>query len=205
MSDPDGTIRLELDDDVAVLTIDRPRRRNALNGPMWAELALRVAEARAAGPRALIVTGAGAHFCAGMDLKPDNPLLPRILPAVMEGDTGVAREVIDELKAGMVGLLEFPAPTFAAVEGVAVGGGYEVALHCDVIVAARSAFVGLPEVRVGMVPDVGGMTLLTRRVGPGRAVLAIATGRLFDAPAAFDLGMVDVLCEPGAALETARG
>ncbi len=204
MSD-DGTIHLDLHDDVAVLTIDRPRRRNALHGPLWAELPRRVEQARVAKPRALIVTGAGPHFCAGMDLKPDNPLLPRILPAVMEGDADTARALIRELKAGMRGLLDFPAPTFAAVEGVAVGGGYEVALHCDVIVAARTARVGLPEVRVGMVPDVGGTTLLTRRVGPGRAVLAIATGRMFDAEAAFELGMVDMLCDTGAALETARG
>lgn len=200
----DGQIRLDLQDDVAILTIDRPARRNALHGPLWLQLGQRVDEALAHGPRALVLTGAGPHFCAGMDLKPDNPLLARILPAVLEADVAAGRAVILDLKASLRKLLDCPVPTFAAVEGVAIGGGYEVALHCDVIVAAHDARVGLPEVRIGMVPDVGGSTLLARRVGSGRAALAVTTGRSFDAPLAQTLGYVDLLCEPGQALETAR-
>lgn len=199
----DGQITLALRDQVAVLTIERGERRNALHWPMWVQLGQRVDEARAANPRALVLTGQGPHFCAGMDLKPDNPLLGRILPAIVDADAAAARGVIQELKAITRKLLDFPAPTFAAIEGVAAGGGYEVALHCDVLVAARDARVGLPEVRIGMVPDVGGSTLLARRVGPGRAALAVTTGRMFDAPEAQLLGYVDLLAEPGQALALA--
>ncbi len=204
MPAPDGAISLLIQDDVAILTIQREHRRNALHWPMWQQLGLRVDEARAANPRALVLTGAGGHFCAGMDLKPDNPLLHRIIPAIVDGDADAARGVITDLKAITRKLLDFPAPTFAAIEGVAAGGGYEVALHCDVLIASRVAKVGLPEVRIGMVPDVGGTTLLTRRVGAGRAIMAVTSGRMFEAEDAFDLGMVDLLCDAGQALATAR-
>lgn len=200
----DGTVHLDLSEQIATLRFDRGSRRNALHWPMWLALGERLDEARAAKPRALILTGEGPHFCAGMDLKPDNPLVERILPAIMEGQEAPARGVITELKAITRKLLDFPVPTFAAIEGVAAGGGYEIALHCDVLVAARDARVGLPEVRAGMVPDVGGSTLLARRVGPGRAALAACTGRMFDAPEAQLLGYLDLLAEPGQALALAR-
>jgi|AMFO01.1.fsa_nt_gi Enoyl-CoA hydratase/carnithine racemase len=205
-----ATILLDIKQGVAVLTIQRSRRRNALHGPLWELLGQRIAQVAArcapdGDVRSVILTGSGPHFCAGMDLMPDNPLVERILPAIMEADEGAARGVILDLKAITRALAELPVPTIAAVEGVAAGGGYELALHCDMIVASHQSRVGLPEVRVGMVPDVGGTTMLTRRVGPARAALAITTGRMFDAPQALALGMVDLLCEPGTALDEAQG
>lgn len=204
----DGTITLELLDGVAVLTIRRQGRRNALHMPLWQQLGDRLDEVAPHcapdGPiRALVLTGSGGHFCAGMDLKPDNPLVQRILPAIMEADRDAARGVILELKAITRKLLDLPVPTLAAIEGVAAGGGYEVALHCDVLIATEEASVGLPEVRWGMVPDVGGTTLLARRIGRGRATLAVTSGRMFPAQQALVLGMVDLLCPPGQALEHA--
>jgi len=129
----------------------------------------------------------------------------QIMPAIVHADHEAARDVIRGLKRVTRRLRDLPVPTIAAIEGVAAGGGYEIALHCDIIVAAQDAQVGLPEVRVGMVPDVGGTTLLTRRVGIGRAALAITTGRMFPAPDALTLGMVDVVCAPGGALAEAHG
>ncbi|MCB9781046.1 MAG: enoyl-CoA hydratase/isomerase family protein [Alphaproteobacteria bacterium] len=201
----DGHISLNHQDGIGLLTIRRDSRRNALHWPLWVELGEKVDEARDLGLRALILTGHGAHFCSGMDLKPDNPLVHRILPAIIDADADAARGVILELKAITRKLLDFPAPTIAAIEGVCAGGGYEVALHCDMLVIGEGGKVGLPEVRWGMVPDVGGTTLLTRRVGPGRAALAVTTGRMFDARRALELGYVDVVCDEGTALTEAWG
>jgi len=202
MSDP--RVRIEIKDGIAVMTLDRPERRNALNAEMWIAIGDRMEEAAAAKPRALIVAGSGDHFCAGMDLKPDNALIPRIMPAVTEGRVEVVREVILELKTSLTKLQNFPAPTIAAIEGACLGGGYEVALRCDIRIASASATLGLPEVRVGMVPDVGGTHLLTRLVGPGRAAMIICSGAKYSAEEAHDLGMVERLVDTGNAMTAAR-
>lgn len=196
-------IRLKITDGVGILTIDRHKRRNALNGQMWTAIGDLVSQAAKERPRALIVAGAGPHFCAGMDLKPDNPLAARILPAVMDKNPGLAREIIEELKSCLAPLRSFPAPVIAAIEGVCLGGGLELALCCDVRVAGVSAKLGLPEVRIGMVPDVGGISLLTRLVGPGRAAMIICGGNAITADEAHRLGLVERVVDTGKALSTA--
>lgn len=201
----DGRVTLHFEgvDEIAVVTLDRPARRNALSWPMWVELAETVAEAARAEPRALVVTGAGGHFSSGMDLKPDNPLMARVMPALIDGDSDAARSTIEELKDFLGRLREFPAPTIAAIEGVAVGGGFEVALSCDIRVAARNARVGLPEVRVGLIPDLGGTALVTRLVGPGRAAAIVCAGREYSGEEALALGLVDEVANPTEAMARA--
>lgn len=188
--------------DLLVLTIDRADRRNAMDIAMWR--ALRDAAADLRGARALVVTGANGHFCAGMDLSPDNPLVARIAPAVLEGVDSVARDVIEELKGCVRAIAEAPVPTFAAIEGACVGGGLEIALACDVRICASDASLGLTEVRVGMIPDIGGCARLTRLVGPGRAADLVTTGRRVDGDEAFRLGVVERVVAPGDALRGAR-
>ena len=197
------SVRLRVEGAVAVITLDRPARRNALDEEMWRQLGERTDEAAAARPRALVVTGAGPHFSAGMDLRPDNPLLPRLQPALYDGDEAAARAVIQDLKAILARLWTFPAPTIAAIEGACVGGGFEVALACDMRVAARSARVGLPEVRHGLVADLGGITRLTRLVGVGRAATVLLTGRSFDGLSAAELGLVEIVADTGGAFDRA--
>jgi enoyl-CoA hydratase len=200
----DPRVRLEINDGIAVITLDRPERRNALCREMWLAIGDQAEEAAKHKVRALILTGSGDHFCAGMDLKPDNTYLPMLMPAVMEGRTDVVREIILELKASLTKLQNFPAPTIAAIEGAAMGGGYEVALRCDVRISSHSAMLGLPEVRVGMVPDVGGTSLLTRLIGPGRAAMVICSGASYAATEAERLGMVDRVVGDGEAMSAAR-
>lgn len=202
MTDP--RVRLDINDGIAVLTLDRPDRRNALCREMWLAIGQRAEEAAKEKPRALILTGSEHHFCAGMDLKPDNAYLPMLMPAVTEGRKDVVREIILEIKASLDHLQNFPAPTIAAIEGACLGGGYEVALRCDVRIAGAGAKLGLPEVRMGMVPDVGGTTLLTRLIGPGRAAMVICSGAAFDAPEATRLGMVERMVDSGMAMKAAQ-
>lgn len=194
-------VTLETHDGVALLTLSRPERRNALDLGAWR--ALRDHAESLAGVRAVVVTGAEGHFSSGMDLAPDNPIVQHVGPAIFEGDERAAREALDELKGCVAAVASLPVPTFAAIEGACVGGGFEVALACDVRIAARDASIGLTEVRVGMIPDLGGCARLTRLVGPGRAADLICTARRVTGEEAFQLGCVERVVEPGQALAAA--
>jgi len=190
-------------DGVTVLTIDRPARRNALDMEMWRGLR-EAANAVDGSTRVVIVSGIGAHFCSGMDLSPDNPLFLEAAPAIAEGDEQAARRVIAELKSCVQALADLPCPTIAAIEGACIGGGLEVALACDMRFAASDASLGLLEVRIGMIPDLGGCARLTRLVGPGRAADLICTARRVDGEEAFRLGVVERVVPAGTALAAAH-
>lgn len=195
-------VHAQLAEGILHLTLDRPNRRNAMDLAMWHALR---DHAREVGNkvRAVVISGAGEHFCAGMDLSAENPLLARAAPAVFKGDDDVARTLIRELKDCLAAVAELPCPSFAAIEGACLGGGYEVALACDVRIAARTASLGLPEIRVGMIPDCGGTARLTRLVGPGRAADLITTARRVNGEEAFQLGMVERVVDGGHALAAA--
>ena len=180
----------EIDDHVAVLTINRPEARNA------ATLALSQAMAEAidrinedADIRAVILTGAGGHFCAGMDLK------------------GFLRGELPRIEGrGFAGLTEAPPkkPLIAAVEGFALGGGFELALACDLIVASRTARFGLPEVKRGLVARAGGVLRLPRQMPHRKALELLMTGRFMEPEEAERLGLINEVVAEGEALAGAR-
>lgn len=173
---------------VAELVLDRPKAMNAVSTAMAGSIAEACAALAAdRDVRATVVTSSHERaFCVGADLKERNSLtdaeLVRQRPLARRAYTGV---------------LELPMPTIAAVHGFALGGGFELALSCDLIVADGTAVVGLPEVSVGVIPGGGGTQLLPRRVGAARAAELIFTARRLEAPEASELGLVDVLVEPG--------
>lgn len=187
---------------VATLCIDRANRRNALNMELWH--ALRDAAQACAEARAVIITGSGGHFCAGMDLSPENTGIQRIMPAILESQEAPALALIQELKECVAAIANLPCPTFAAIEGACIGGGFEIALACDVRIAASDAQIALPEVKIGMIPDLGGCVRLTRLVGPGRAADLITTSRRISGEEAYRLGMVERLVAPQQALAEAQ-
>ena len=199
-----GRVLLEWNQEIATLTLSQPERRNALNQAMWSELRSCLHEAADNPPRALLVTGSGGHFSAGADLQPDNPMFAQLLKTIQQKDSSAARRLIRELKATADLLAAFPAPTIAAIEGNCVGGGLELALACDIRVAAHSARLGLPEVRLGFIPDIGGTARLTHLLGPGRAAEMILTARLVKAEEALFIGLCQRLCADGEALTTAQ-
>lgn len=199
-----GLISVERDRGLTILTIQRPERRNALHGPLWTELGEVARALTADPPRVVILTGAGGHFSAGMDLKPDNPLIARLMPAIMGQDEPALLALIVELKAVVAALAAIPCPVIAAIDGACAGGGLEVALACDLRVASSEAFFSLPEARLGMMPDVGGTVRLIRTIGSARALdLALSGGRI-DARTALSYGLVNRLAEQGDALPAAK-
>jgi enoyl-CoA hydratase/carnithine racemase len=184
---------------VAELVLDRPKAMNAVSSAMAAALAAACA-ALAADPAVSATVLTSSHeraFCVGADLKERNSLT----------DAELVRQR-PHARAAYTGVLDLPMPTIAAVHGYALGGGFELALACDLIVADGTAVVGLPEVSVGVIPGGGGTQLLPRRVGAARAAELVFTARRVAAEEAARLGLVDRLVPDGqdraAALETAE-
>jgi enoyl-CoA hydratase/carnithine racemase len=176
---------------VAELVLDRPKAMNAVSTDMARAISAACAGLAADGAdrAASVVVLTSTHeraFCVGADLKERNSF----------ADADLMRQR-PYTRAAYTGVLELPMPTIAAVHGFALGGGFEMALACDVIVADPTAVVGLPEVSVGVIPGGGGTQLLPRRVGAARAAQLIFTGRRVPAAEALALGLVDVLAEEG--------
>lgn len=197
-------VRIEREGPLAILTLDRTARRNAMHAPMWEALREAASGLAADPPRAVVLTGAGGHFCAGMDLAPDNPLLGRVAMAVASGDAEALRTVIRELKATVDAVASIPVPVIAAVEGACLGGGLEVALAADLRVGGDTATFSLPETRWGMVPDVGGTVRLSRLVGRARAAQLALTAMSIGAEQAERWGLLNEVVDAGSALERAK-
>ncbi|MET9293692.1 enoyl-CoA hydratase-related protein [Streptomyces sp. NPDC003077] len=185
---------------VAELVLDRPQAMNAVSTAMARSLGQACA-ALAEDRRARVVVLTSTHpraFCVGADLKERN--------SFTDADLMRQRPLA---RAAYTGVLELPMPTVAAVHGFALGGGFELALACDLIVADSTAVVGLPEVSVGVIPGGGGTQLLPRRVGAARAAELIFTARRVEASEALGLGLIDHLADEGQdrtrALELAAG
>ena len=177
--------------DIVVLKINRPQVRNALNLDVRTRLADEVARCSADETvRCIVITGSDTVFAAGADI------------GEMAGAGPVEVMARNVQKYWRV-LTECPKPLLAAVEGFALGGGLELALCADIIVAGDGAKLGLPEVKVGILPGGGGTQKLARLVGRQRAMLLIMTGRMFGAAEALSMGVVSEVAPAGQALARA--
>jgi enoyl-CoA hydratase len=179
---------------VALVTLDRPQSLNALNAALLDDLrraALDVRDNRAI--RALVITGAGDKaFAAGADLRE----LAALTPAQMHERARVGQAVFDLIE-------QLDIPVIAAINGLALGGGCELAMACTVRLAADTAKVGQPEVNLGLIPGFGGTQRLARLVGRGRALDLLLTGRTIDAPEALRIGLVDRVSPAASLLDDA--
>jgi enoyl-CoA hydratase/carnithine racemase len=194
MSHDGVSVRMLPEAAVAEIVLDRPEAMNALSTAMAARLAAVCAELAAdSGIRAIVLAAAGRAFCVGADLKER--------AAMSDAELMAQRPVF---RAAFGAVLALPQPVIAAVHGYALGGGCELALSCDLIVADETAVFGLPETTVGLVPGGGGTQLALRRLGPGRAADLVLTGRRVDAAEAERLGLADRLVPTGGAGELSR-
>lgn len=174
---------------VLVVTLNRPEQRNAVNLAVAKGIATALDELDADTELSVgVLTGAGRGFCAGMDLK-----------AFVTGE----RPWVGD--RGFAGIVQRPShkPLIAAIEGFAVAGGLEIALACDLIVAARGAKLGIPEVKRSLVAAAGALLRLPRALPHGVAMELALTGDPITAERGYELGLVNRLTEPGAALEQA--
>ena len=173
-----ANLRLERTGGVATVTLDRPKALNALDVATLREL-LRVADGLDHEVRALVITGAGKAFSAGADIA----AMAAMAPDDGHGYALLGHEVMARIEA-----LEMPV--IAAVNGVALGGGLELALACDLIIAADRARLGQPEINLGLVPGFGGSQRLARRIGQSRARELIYLGQAINAEEALRVGLV---------------
>lgn len=191
MNLPSSPVRTRLHDGCAVITLDRAERRNALNLEIKNLIADAIIELENdSSVHAIIITGAGGYFVAGTDIAEMADMTP------LQHSLQATGRVFEVLRA-------CPKPLIAAVEGYALGGGCELALSCDIIIAGRSARFGQPEINVGIMPGAGGTQRLLRTIGKYQTALLTMTGDAISAELAFANGMVSQLCDDDQALETA--
>lgn len=189
-----AAIRVTEHEHVLEIQLHRPEALNALSTALAEEIAdVTASVARDGDVRVVLLTADGDRaFCVGADLKERN--------AMSDDDLRAQRTVF---RAAFGGVLRLPQPAVAAVHGFALGGGCELALSCDLVVADDTAVFGLPEVTIGLVPGGGGTQLALRRLGAGRAADVVLTGRRIAAAEAHDLGLVDRLVPAGSARDAA--
>jgi enoyl-CoA hydratase len=187
-------VRVDHEDSIAVLTIDRQEKLNALDGQVVEEIGQALLEVEVESPRAIIVTGAGERaFIAGADIR-----------AMSVMDPIEAKRFSEIGHAAMALLDRSPIPTIAAVNGYALGGGCEVALACDMRIVAENATFGFPEVSLGILPGLGGTQRLPRLIGPALAKELIFTGRRIGAEEAREIGLANRVVPSGEALGAAK-
>jgi len=178
---PYDTLLLEQAEGVATLSVNRPEKRNALNATARRELLAALDQLRHQPEvRVLVITGVGSQaFVAGADIR-----------ELAERTAEQQRQAMATLRV-FDAVAEYPKPVIAMINGAALGAGCELALACDIRIAAASAHLGQPEIRLGLIPGGGGTQRLPRLVGMGAALRLILTGEPISAPEAWRLGLVD--------------
>jgi len=187
-------VHLERRGAVAVLTLDGPDRLNAIGRTTLVSLTHALDEvSEDEGLRAVVVTGAGKAFSAGADLDEIEPLTS---PAALAEHLEAFTDTYGRLES-------LPKPTVAALDGIALGGGLELALACDLRIGSSVARVGLPEVKLGLLPGAGGTQRIVRLLPVSVARALVLTGEPLDATDALRHGLFSEVTEPGAALDAA--
>lgn len=184
-------VSLDVDGAIAVITLNRPQRRNAINADLTAALRDAVAAVEADDAvRVAVLTGAGSVFCAGMDL---------------DAYTAGEGDLILHGQHGFAGFVRHPRtkPFLAAVNGPALAGGFELVLACDLAVAAESASFAFPEAGLGILAAAGGLVRLPARIALPIALEVLIAGRRLSAPEALQLGLLNSVVSDGEALDAA--
>ena len=185
-------ILLERDGDLAELVLNRPERRNALDGPSRAVLGAALDELEKNPPRALLLRGEGKGFCAGRDLSDAEPL------------TEDAEGILQSMNPIIARLHGLRCPTVAAVQGAALGFGLGLALACDLLVVGENARIGSPFAAIGAVLDSGSHLFLCSRIGPTRTLELVYTGRFLSGAEAVEWGIATAVHPDDELLDSAR-
>lgn len=199
-----GKIQLERNNKIALLTMDRVNKKNAFDESMFLALEKVTDELKHNLPRAIIITGAGDEaFSAGFDINPENPMVADCLKVLDGNDLKPARRLVNRMRQAVDKFIALPVPIIAAINGLAYGGGMELATRCDLRVMDQNAQLCFSEVSLGLMPDWGGGPCLTKLVGSAVAADLILTARAIKAEEAFTLGLVNRISKAGQSVDEA--
>ncbi|MFP3209494.1 MAG: enoyl-CoA hydratase-related protein [Nitrososphaeria archaeon] len=189
-----SSVAVSVEPPIAVLTLSRPERLNAINPRMVAELSSELDSLEEKEEvRAIIITGAGKAFSAGADINE------------LRGMSPIGAAIFSRRFQELTLKIEWlPKPVIAAINGYALGGGLELAMACDLRIASETAEVGQPEINIGIIPGAGGTQRLPRLTGRGRAKAMIFTGDRVKARDALAVGLVDAVVPPESLMDEAR-
>lgn len=186
-------LKVRQTDAVALVEINRPQKLNCFDMHTWTEMDILFKEIQTnEGIRCVVITGAGPHFSAGIDLS-----------VLGETSTQWSFRNVPWLQSIHNQIENLPQPVIAAVNGVCIGAGMELILACDIRLSATNSSFSIPEVKLGLSPDMGGSQRLTRVVGPGQAKRLILGCETIDAREAARIGLIDELTEPDLLIERA--
>lgn len=185
-----NNLLVEIKEDICFIAFNRPGDRNSLDSSMVDEIAAAIDGLDASSIRAIIFTGNGDDYFIG---GADGIVMMQCTPEEVGAFSAKLQELFNKIEKS-------PFITVAAINGLCFGGGYEFALACDLRIAGAKARIGLPEVKVGLIPGAGGTQRLPRLLGIGKAMEMILTGRLYKAEDALQQGMVHLVVSPDALL-----
>ena len=181
---------------IGFITLNRPEKLNAMSQALWMELGEAIAEAANDDQaRVIILRGEGRAFSAGLDLSPDNALFTSLMASPGAAQKARLIKEIRKIQNVHTDLENLRKPTIAAVHGYCLGGGLELILCCDIRVASSDAVFALPESRLAIITDVGGLQRLPKVVGPGHAREISFRGHRFNAARAKEIHLVNYMCE----------
>ncbi len=200
----DGKIQVERRNKIALVTMNRPDKKNAFDESMFSALENVTDELKQDLPRAIIITGAGDEaFSAGFDVNPDNPMVVDCLKALDNNDIEPPRQLICRIRKAVDGFISLSVPIIAAINGLAYGGGMELATRCDLRVMDQTAQLCFSEVRLGLMPDWGGGPYLTKLVGSAIASDLILTARTVNVEEALKIGLINRVSDKGQSVNDA--
>ena len=192
-----ATVRLEAHDAIATMVLDRPTRVNAMSAAMSRDIQAALAEVAASDARALVIRGEGSAFSAGADLQ-------SLADDIDLDDASAVRGYVMGWSQNVLALRALPMASVAAVEGPAYGGGFSLAVACDIVVAASTARFNTQYVNIGINPDLGSSWTLSRAVGPALARYLMLRGNEISGNEAHRIGLVAEVTEPGGAAARAH-
>ncbi len=182
-------LRLEREDDVVTIWLNRPSKRNAVDFAMWQAMPALLDEILTAAPRVVLIRGVGGHFCAGADISELGERLADV------GVPGGYREVNAAAEAAF---MAFPLPVIAVIEGNCIGGGWQIASVCDLRIASRSMLIGITPSKLGITYPPEAISRTVALVGPAATKRLLYTAELIDGAEALRLGFVDQLVDDDA-------
>ncbi len=195
-------INVRIEGELAYVSLNRPEKRNAINGDLLRAIPEALAEADKPGVRAIVLYGEGQVFSAGIDFT---SLASETGSGGSGGpDMGRFRHFVHQAQSSLEAIERVEKPVIGALHGYVGGLGLELALACDARIAAAGTRLGMPEVRIGLVPDVGGTTRLTRTVGYAMAKELIMTARMIDTEEASRIGLVNRVVASGGHIAAAE-